>query len=63
MRALYNMNMRYATLFPDRDGRAGAMAYERAFHWSYDPYTMKSHPGFSTSEYVAQLWSMNASVS
>jgi FRG domain len=46
MRALYAMNITYATLFPDLDGLARSMAYELEFHWGFDPRTMEPFPGF-----------------
>jgi hypothetical protein len=46
MRALYAMNITYATLFPDLDGLARSLAYELEFHWGFDPRTMEPFPGF-----------------
>lgn len=46
MRALYAMNITYATLFPDLDGLAQSLAYELEFHWAFDPRTMEPFPGF-----------------
>jgi hypothetical protein len=46
MRALYAMNITYATLFPDLAGLAKSMAYELEFHWGFDPRTMEPYPGF-----------------
>jgi hypothetical protein len=46
MRALYAMNITYATLFPDLAGLAKSMAYELEFHWGFDPRTMEPFPGF-----------------
>lgn len=46
MLALYTMNITNATLFPDLDGLARSLAYELEFHWSYDPKTMTSNPGY-----------------
>lgn len=46
MRALYNMNITHATLFPDLDGLARSMAGELELHWAYDPVTMDELPGF-----------------
>lgn len=50
MRALYAMNITYATLFPDLDGLAKSLAYELEFHWAFDPRTMESFPGFPPPE-------------
>jgi hypothetical protein len=33
MRALYRMNITYATLFPDLDGMAKSLAYELEVLW------------------------------
>jgi len=57
MRALYAMNITYATLFPDLDGLARSMAYELEFHWGFDPRTMKPYPGFP-SPHELEEWSM-----
>jgi hypothetical protein len=46
MRELYNMNITYATLFPDLDGLARSLAYELEYHWGFDTRTMKPYPGF-----------------
>jgi hypothetical protein len=47
MRALYRMNVTYATLFPDLDGLARSVSYELEAIWErlvedYDP----AHPAF-----------------
>ena len=49
MLALYTMNITNATLFPDLDGLAKSMAYELEFHWSYNPKTLATNPGYETS--------------
>lgn len=46
MRELYNMNIGYATLFPDLDGLARSLAYELEFHWAFDPVTNEQYNGF-----------------
>lgn len=46
MRALYDMNITSATLFPDLDGLARSLGYELEFHWAFNPKTMEPFPGF-----------------
>lgn len=46
LRKLYNMNITYATLFPDLDGLARSMALEFEMHYAYDPLTGEDFPGF-----------------
>jgi ribosomal protein S18 acetylase RimI-like enzyme len=37
IKALYDMNITQATLFPDLDGLARSMGFELELHWQYDP--------------------------
>jgi len=39
IKALYGMNITYATLFPDFDGLARSMGFELELHWEFDPVT------------------------
>jgi len=41
LRALYTMNITYATLMPDLHGLARSMAYELEFHWAFEPHDMR----------------------
>jgi hypothetical protein len=60
MRALYAMNITYATLFPDLDGLARSMAYELEFHWGFDARTMQPYPGFPPPHELEE-WSRKGS--
>lgn len=55
MRSLYNMNVTYASLFPDLDGLARSMAYELEFHWAFDPVTGTSAQSFANDPYPKTL--------
>ena len=57
LKELYDMNISYATLFPDLDGLARSLAYELEFNWAFDPRTMESLPGFEgyTAEVLYEL--------
>jgi FRG domain. len=46
IRSLYQMNLTYATLFPDLDGLARSMAWELEIHWAFDPTSMEPFPGY-----------------
>jgi hypothetical protein len=46
MRALFNMNITNASLFPGLDGLARSLYYELEFHWAFDPKTDEEYPGF-----------------
>jgi FRG domain-containing protein len=37
IKALYNMNITHATLFPDLDGLARSLGFELELHWKFDP--------------------------
>ena len=39
MKALYQMNVTDATLFPDLDGLARSLGIELELHWEFDPVT------------------------
>lgn len=46
IRDLYNMNVTYATLFPDLDGLAKSMGFELEYHWAFDPVSLTPVAGF-----------------
>jgi hypothetical protein len=46
IRALYSMNITYATLFPDLDGLSRSLALELETHWAFDPVTGEATPHF-----------------
>ena len=48
---LYNMNITYATLFPDINGMAKYLAYELEFHWAYNPKSFNKYDGFDNPPY------------
>jgi hypothetical protein len=52
LKKLYDMNIRYESLFPDLDGLARSMGYELEFHWGFDPITGLAYSGFNEWDFA-----------
>lgn len=52
LRALYDRNVHYASLFPDLNGLAMSLRLELENHWAFDPKTGVNLPAFAANPYA-----------